>query len=111
QLLAKKKQLNEQIGRWLSTKRRYLRIGRLSVLAVARKAWSEALLDRGRPRRLGPDTEQRHGEPETAPPRVHWIEAHARRGLMPSQKVPGAPRPRVKSDHLVTRRPPVRLTR
>jgi hypothetical protein len=24
---------------------------------------------------LGPDTEQRHSEPETSPPRVHSIEA------------------------------------
>ena len=57
QLLAKKKQLDEQIGRWLGPKRRYLRIFRLSVLAVAHTAWSEALLDRGRPRRLRPNTD------------------------------------------------------
>ena len=57
QLLAKKKQLDDEIGRWLSAKRGYLRIGRLPVLAVARKAWGKALLDRCRPRRLGPGTE------------------------------------------------------
>jgi hypothetical protein len=57
QLLAKKKQLDEQIWRGLSAKRRYLGVGRLPLLAVARKAWSEALLDRSRPRRLGYDTE------------------------------------------------------
>lgn len=89
QLLAKKKQLDEQIWRCLSAKRRYLRISRLPVLAVARKAWSEPLLDRTRPRRLGPDTEQRHGQPKTAVPRVHWLRPMPRRSrglLAPGSK-------------------------